>query len=85
MSLVSPRTPKYQKKHLFVILILLIRLDGGLSNTVQISLSSLGDSATSLILILLEDTDLLKCLEDLTVNGSGGINVVGWARATVAG
>jgi hypothetical protein len=53
--------------------------------TVQISLSALCDSAASLLLILLEDTDLLKCLHDLAVNGSGGVNVVGWAGTTVAG
>lgn len=53
--------------------------------TVQITLAGLGDPAASLILILLEDTDLLKGLHDLAVNGAGGIDVVGWARATVAG
>lgn len=53
--------------------------------TVQITLAGLGDPATSLVLILLEDTDLLKGLHDLAVNGAGGIDVVGWARTTVAG
>ena len=82
----SPEPRSYQKKtDLFVILLLLIRLNGGLSNTVQISLARLCDSATSLVLILLKDTDLLECLEDLSVNGSGSVNVVGWARTTVAG
>ena len=53
--------------------------------TVQITLAGLGDPAASLVLILLEDTNLLKGLHDLAVNGAGGIDVVGWARATVAG
>lgn len=53
--------------------------------TVQITLAGLGDPAASLVLILLEDTDLLKGLHDLAVNGAGSIDVVGWARATVAG
>ena len=43
------------------------------------------DTATSLLLILLKDTNLLECLHDLAVNASGGIGVVRWTRATVAG
>lgn len=35
------------------------------------------------LVILLEDVDLLKSLEDLALNGARGINVVGWAGATV--
>jgi len=53
--------------------------------TVQITLSGLGNSATSLILVTLKDTDLLKRLHDLAVDRAGGIDVVGWAGATVAG
>ena len=83
----EPLAQAYQKKHqnLLVILILLIGLDGGLSDTIQISLSSLCDSTTSLVLILLQDTDLLEGLEDLSVNRSGSIDVVRWAGSTVTG
>lgn len=53
--------------------------------TVQISLSALGNSSASLLLVLLKNTDLLQSLEDLSVNRSGSIYVVGWAGTTVAG
>lgn len=53
--------------------------------THQISLSRLGDSTTSLVLIELKDTNLLKSLHNLTVNGSGSIGVVRWAGTTVTG
>jgi len=53
--------------------------------TVQISLSRLGDATTSLLLILLNDTDLLESLKNLAVYAAGSINVVRWARATIAG
>lgn len=43
------------------------------------------DTATSLILVLLEDTNLLKCLHDLAVYTSAGIDMVGWTGTTVAG
>jgi len=35
------------------------------------------------LVILLEDIDLLKSLEDLALNRAGGLNVVGGAGATV--
>lgn len=70
-------------QHLLVIL--LLSLEGGLGNTVQITLAGLGDAASTLVLVVLNDTDLLKGLEDLAVNGAGGIDVVGGARATVLG
>lgn len=54
-------------------------------HTVQITLTGLGDAAASLVLILLEDTDLLKGLHDLAVNRAGGVDVLGRARATVLG
>lgn len=66
-----------------LVIFLLLGLKSGHSDTVQITLTGLGDAATSLILILLEDTNLLKRLHDLAVNGAGGVNVVRWARATV--
>jgi hypothetical protein len=72
-------------KHLLVVLILLLSLEGGLSDTVQITLAGLGDAASTLVLVLLKDTDLLERLEDLAVDGAGGVDVVGGARATVLG
>lgn len=54
-------------------------------NTIQITLSALGDTATSLVLILLQDTDLLEGLHNLAVYAAAGIDVVRWAGSTVAG
>ena len=68
-----------------LVILLLVGLEGGHGNTVQITLAGLGDATTSLLLILLEDTDLLKSLHDLTVNGTRGVGVVGWAGTAVAG
>lgn len=53
--------------------------------TVQITLALLGDAAATLLLIVLEDTDLLEGLEDLAVNGARGLDVVGGTAATVLG
>ena len=53
--------------------------------TVQITLAGLGDSAAALLLVLLEDTDLLKSLHDLAVDTTGSIDVLGGADATVLG
>lgn len=69
------------KTNLLVVLLLLV--NGGLGNAVQIPLTGLGDATATLLLILLEDTDLLESLEDLAVDTTGGVNVVGGARATV--
>jgi len=71
-------------KHLLVIL-LLLGLEGGLGNTVQITLAGLCDAAATFVLVLLENTDLLKSLHDLAVDGAGGVGVVGRARAAVLG
>lgn len=49
---------------------LLLLVDGGLGDTVQVTLAALGDAAATLVLVNLEDTDLLKGLEDLAVNGA---------------
>jgi hypothetical protein len=73
------------RPYLLVILILLIGLSGGLGDTVQITLTGLGDAAATLLLILLEDTDLLKGLHDLAVDGAGGIDVPGGGNAAVLG
>lgn len=53
--------------------------------TVQITLALLGDTAATLLLIVLEDTDLLEGLENLAVNGARGVDVVGGTAATVLG
>ena len=70
---------------LLVVLILLFSLERGLGDTVQITLASLGDAAATLVLVMLDDADLLESLENLAVNGAGGIDVVGGARAAVLG
>ena len=70
-------------KHL--LFILLLSLEGGLGDTVQITLAGLCDAAATLVLVLLKDTNLLKSLHDLAVDGAGGVNVVGGARAAVLG
>jgi hypothetical protein len=71
-------------KRLLVIL-LLLGLEGGLGDTVQITLAGLCDAAATFVLILLEDTNLLESLHNLAVDGAGGVSVVGWAGATVLG
>lgn len=53
--------------------------------TVQITLTSLGDAAATLLLIVLEDANLLKGLHDLAVDGAGGVDVLGGAGAAVLG
>jgi hypothetical protein len=70
---------------LLVILILLLSLSGGLGNSVQITLAGLGDASATLLLVLLENTNLLEGLHDLAVDGAGGVDVLGGARATVDG
>jgi hypothetical protein len=86
---VTPHFPQYNAQQTLyqnlLVILFLISLNGSLRNTVQISLSTLGDASSSLILILLQDTDLLKGLHDFAVDATGGIDVVGWARTTVAG
>lgn len=71
--------------YLLVILILLLGLSSGLGDTVQITLAGLGDAAATLLLVLLNDADLLKGLEDLAVDGAGGVVVVRGAVAAVLG
>lgn len=70
---------------LLVILLLLLGLSGGLSNTVQITLTGLGDATATLVLVLLKDTDLLEGLHDLAVDGARGIDVLGGAGTAVLG
>ena len=61
---------------LLVILLLLLGLSGGLGDTVQITLAGLSDAAATLVLVLLENTNLLEGLHDLALDGAGGIDVV---------
>ena len=70
-------------KHL--LFILLLSLEGGLGDTVQITLAGLCDAAATLVLIDLYDTDLGEGLEDLAVDGAGGVDVVAGAGAAVLG
>lgn len=70
---------------LLVILLLLFGLGDGQRNTVQVTLAGLGDPASTLLLVLLKDTDLLKSLEDLALDVPGGIDVVRWAGSSVPG
>ena len=82
-----PETPfpdDYNANDLLVILVL-IDLCGSCCNTIQITLSTLCDASASLLLILLDYTNFLQGLKNLSVNGAAGIDVVGWATATVAG
>lgn len=79
----SSRIGEEDGNRLLVILVLLLGLDRGLCDTVQITLAGLGDAATTLLLVLLEDTNLLESLEDLAVDGAGGVGVVRGPRTAV--
>lgn len=86
----QPTYPRTNKSPLFAIRLFLIRLlliliDGGLGDTVQITLAGLSDAATTLVLIGLKDTNLLEGLEGLAVDGAGGIDVVGGTGTAVLG
>jgi hypothetical protein len=72
-----------QRRYLLVIL--LLGLESGLGDTVQITLAGLCDAAATLVLIDLYDTDLGEGLEDLAVDGAGGVDVVAGAGAAVLG
>ena len=54
-------------------------------HTVQIPLAGLSDAAATLLLILLQNTNLLQSLHDLAVNAAASIDVLRGARATVLG
>jgi hypothetical protein len=64
-----------KQARLLVILLLFLLLDDSLGNTVQITLTRLGDAAATLLLVLLQNADLLESLEDLAVNATAGIDV----------
>lgn len=76
-------------QHLLVVLVVL--LNSSHRNSVQISGTRLGDSPTTLasgilvLINLLDNAELLERLDDLAVNGAGGIDVVVGPRATVLG
>jgi hypothetical protein len=76
--------PLWRASNLLVIL-LLLGLESGHGDTVQITLAGLGDAAATLVLIDLKDTDLLKRLADLAVDGAGGVNVTAGAGTAVLG
>lgn len=59
--------------------------EAGVIRTVQITLAGLGDAAATLLLVVLQDADLLEGLHDLAVDGAGGVDVLGGARAAVLG
>ena len=56
-----------------------------MTHTVKITLASLGDPPPTLVLIELNDANLLEGLDDLAVNGAGGVDVPRGARAPVLG
>jgi len=66
-----------------LLVVLLLSLEGGHGDTVQVTLAGLGDTATALVLVLLEHVDLLEGLHDLAVDGAGGVDVVAWAHTPV--
>jgi hypothetical protein len=68
-----------------LVILLLLGLEGGHGDTVQITLAGLGDAAATLVLIDLKDTDLLEGLADLAVDGAGGVNVTAGAGTAVLG
>jgi hypothetical protein len=68
-----------------LLVVLLLGLESGLRNAVQVTLAGLGDAATTLVLVDLNDADLRERLEDLAVNGAGSVDVVGGAGAAVLG
>lgn len=70
---------------LVILLVLLVSLSGGLGDTVKITLAGLGDAAAALLLVVLNDANLLEGLEDLAVDGAGGVEVVRRTDTTVLG
>lgn len=64
-------------------LLVILVLQGLSSNTVQISLTVSRDSST--LWGNLKDTQLLQGLQDSSVDGTGGISVLGWSTTSVDG
>lgn len=65
-------------------LLFFLGFDRGLGNTIQISSAGLTDAPATL-LVLLQNTNLLKRLEDIPVDTSRGIDVVAGTRTPVLG
>lgn len=70
---------------LVILLLLLLLLGGGLGDTVQITLAGLGDAAATLLLVDLNNANLGQGLQDLAVNGAGGVDVLAGAGTAVLG
>ena len=78
-------TVRSRRRRSLLVILLLLSLERGLRKTVQITLTGLCDTAATLVLVVLNDTDLLKRLHDLAVDGSGRVDVVRGAGAAVLG
>ena len=65
------------------LVVFVVGLDRAHGYPVQISLTSLCDSSTTLLLVLLQNADLLQRLNDLAIYTSGCIDVMRRFRATV--
>lgn len=68
-----------------LLVVLLLGLDRGHGDAVQVTLTCLGDPAATLLLVLLKDTNLLESLHDLAVDAAGSVDVVRGTRAAVLG
>lgn len=68
-----------------LLVIFLLLVNGGLGNTVQITLAALGDPSATLLLVNLNNANLLEGLEDAAVDLAGGVDVVGGAGTAVLG
>lgn len=68
-----------------LLILLLLLVHSGLSNAVQVTLAALRDPSATLLLIDLDDTNLLECLEHLAVDLARGVDVVRWPGAAVLG
>lgn len=75
----------FKRKNLVRVLIFLFLLNRRPGNTVKIPLSTSGDSPSTVLLVMLNNTDLLEGLEDLAVDGAGGVDVVGRCGTAVLG
>jgi hypothetical protein len=73
-----------RSKNLLLIFVLLV-IDSGLGDTVQVTLTALGDPSATLVLVNLNNTDLLESLEHSAVDLTGGVDVVRWTRTAVLG
>lgn len=70
---------------LVILILVLLRLHGGLRNTVQVTLATLGDAPAALVLIVLQHANLLQRLHHLAVDRARGVDVVRGTGAAVLG